>query len=240
MSERSELLSHVGTLALVGGGEFSPGCDFDRELLAAADADTVLVMPTGAAFEHPGRTVDAATAWFGGLGAKAEGLMVLSRPDAFAPEYVARLRESRFTYLTGSSPMHLRSVLKDTPAWDALGAALAAGGVLAASWAGAMVLSDPMVDPRGGAFTVGLGLVPARGRRPARRGLVGGPPAPDARPGRERSAAHRAVPRGRQRSDPWSGWAVAGVREGDRLPRASPGGAGGAARQLSVIVTDVM
>ena len=56
--------------------------------------------------------------------------------------------------------MHLRSVLKDTPAWEALGAALADGGVLAASSAGAMVLSDPMVDPRGGAFTVGLGLVP--------------------------------------------------------------------------------
>ena len=149
-----------GTLALIGGGEFRPGCEFDQDLLAAAGTDVVLVMPTGAAFEHPGRAVEAATGWFEGLGAKAEGLMVLARPDAFAPEYVERLRESRFTYLTGSSPMHLRSVLKDTPAWEALGAALADGGVLAASSAGAMVLSDPMVDPRGGAFTVGLGLVP--------------------------------------------------------------------------------
>jgi cyanophycinase len=32
--------------------------------------------------------------------------------------------------------------------------------VLAASAAGAMVVSDPMVDPRGGAFTLGLGLLP--------------------------------------------------------------------------------
>jgi cyanophycinase len=33
------------------------------------------------------------------------------------------------------------------------------GALLAGSGGGAMVLCDPMVDPRGGAFTVGLGLV---------------------------------------------------------------------------------
>ena len=150
----------TGTLALVGGGEFRPGCEFDRELLAAAGTDEVLVLPTGAAFEHPERVVAAAVDWFAGLGAKAEGLMAVSRPDAFRPEHAERVRTSRFTYLTGSSPMHLRSVLKDTPLWQALAEALDGGAVLAASAAGAMVLSDPMVDPRGGAFTVGLGLVP--------------------------------------------------------------------------------
>ncbi|MDQ3147730.1 MAG: hypothetical protein M3R01_12520, partial [Actinomycetota bacterium] len=31
--------------------------------------------------------------------------------------------------------------------------------VVAGSSAGAMVLCDPMIDPRGGAYTVGLGLV---------------------------------------------------------------------------------
>ena len=31
--------------------------------------------------------------------------------------------------------------------------------MLAGSSAGAMVLCDPMVDPRGGAFTLGLGLL---------------------------------------------------------------------------------
>lgn len=150
----------TGTLALVGGGEFRAGCDFDRDLLDAACTASVLVLPTGAAFERPGRVVAAAESWFAGMGAEAEGLMVLRRPDAFVPEHVERVRRSRFTYLTGSSPMHLRSVLKDSPLWEALGEALAGGGVLAASAAGAMVLSDPMVDPRGGAFTVGLGLLP--------------------------------------------------------------------------------
>ncbi len=149
----------TGTLALVGGGEFGPGCTFDRDLLSVSGTDTVLVLPTGAAFEHPERSVHAAEAWFGSLGASVRGLMVLKRPDALLPEHIASVRSSRFTYLTGGSPMHLRSVLKDTPLWEAMVAALSDGGVLAASSSGAMVVSDPMVDPRGGAFTVGLGLL---------------------------------------------------------------------------------
>jgi cyanophycinase len=55
--------------------------------------------------------------------------------------------------------MHLRSVLMRSPLWDALVAAWQDGATLAGSSAGAMVLCDPMVDPRGGAFTVGLGLL---------------------------------------------------------------------------------
>jgi cyanophycinase len=50
-------------------------------------------------------------------------------------------------------------VLKDSAAWDALCQAWQGGAVLAGSSAGAMALCDPMVDPRGGAFTLGLGLL---------------------------------------------------------------------------------
>ena len=84
---------------------------------------------------------------------------VLARPDALSPEYAAALAASTFTYLVGGSAMHIRSVLKESPVWDAMAAAWHAGGVLAASSAGAMVMGDPMVDPRGGAFTLGLGLM---------------------------------------------------------------------------------
>jgi cyanophycinase len=55
--------------------------------------------------------------------------------------------------------MHLRSVLKDSLVWDALVASWEGGATLAGSSAGAQVLCDPMVDPRGGAFTLGLGLL---------------------------------------------------------------------------------
>jgi cyanophycinase len=55
--------------------------------------------------------------------------------------------------------MHLRSVLKGSALWQAIIAAHTNGATLAGSGAGAMVPCDPMVDPRGGAYTVGLGLV---------------------------------------------------------------------------------
>ena len=84
---------------------------------------------------------------------------MLGRPDALEQANAEAVRASRFTYLVGGSPMHLRSVLKDSPVWDALVASLADGATVAGSDAGAMVLCDPMVDPRGGAFTIGLGLV---------------------------------------------------------------------------------
>lgn len=149
----------TGPLALVGGGEWQEGCTFDRALLEASDADEVLILPTAAAYEHPERAVAVAQAWFAGLGARARGLDVLRRTDALDEANAAEVRAARFIYLAGGSPMHLRSVLKSSPVWDALVAAWDAGAALAGSSAGAMVLCDPMVDPRGGAFTVGLALV---------------------------------------------------------------------------------
>jgi cyanophycinase len=150
----------LGLLALVGGGEWRDGCSFDAELWERSGAPEVLVLPTAAAYEHPERAVATAAAWFGRLGAPVRGLMVLRRDDAEDVAYVEAVAAARFVYLGGGSPLHLRSVLKDTPLWAALVAAWRDGAVVAGSSAGAMVLGDPMVDPRGGALTLGLGLLP--------------------------------------------------------------------------------
>jgi cyanophycinase len=148
-----------GILALVGGAEWRDKCSFDRTLLEASGDGEVLVLPTAAAYEHPERAVEWAQRYFEKLGAKARGLMVLNRREAEDERCAEEVRNARFLYLSGGSPMHLRSVLKDSPVWHALVAAWHDGAVLAASSAGAMVLCDPMVDPRGGAFTLGLALV---------------------------------------------------------------------------------
>jgi cyanophycinase len=148
-----------GTLALVGGRAWQDKCTFDAGLLAGSSADEVLVLPTAGAYEHPDRIVAAAEKYFGALGATARGLMVLARPHALEQANVDAVRAARFIYLVGGSPMHLRSVLMHSPLWDAIVDAWHDGAVLAGSSAGAMVLCDPMVDPRGGAFTLGLGLV---------------------------------------------------------------------------------
>jgi cyanophycinase len=119
----------------------------------------VVVLPTAAAYEHPERVVLAAAEWFAGLGAQVEGLMVVSRSDADDEGAAEVVRRARFVYLSGGSSLHLRSVLKDSKVFAALRAAWQGGAVVAGAAAGAMALTDPMVDPRGGALTVGLGLV---------------------------------------------------------------------------------
>ncbi len=152
--------SHLpGPLALVGGAEWTDGCSFDQGLWEASGRAEVLVLPTAAAYEHPERAVETARRWFAEFGALVSGLMILTRPDALDEQAAERLRSARFIYLSGGSPMHLRSVLKDSPAWSALVDAWRSGAVVAGSSAGAMVLGDSMVDPRGGALTLGLGLI---------------------------------------------------------------------------------
>jgi len=148
-----------GPLALIGGSEWRPGCDFDRDLLALSGGSEVLVLPTAAAYEHPDRAIEAAEHWFDDLGGRVRPLRVLTRRDAVDEANVAPIADAAFIYLSGGSPMHLRSVLKDSPVWDALVASWQRGAVLAGSGSGAMVLCDPMVDPRGGALTLGLGLI---------------------------------------------------------------------------------
>ena len=153
----------LGVLALVGGGEWTPGCSFDAELLAASGGTDVVVLPTAGAYEHPERQVLLAAMWFEELGAHVEGLMVLGRSDAEDPGAAAVVAGARFIYLGGGSPLHLRSVLKGSLVFGALLEAWRSGAVVAGSGAGAMALTDPMVDPRGGALTVGLGLVEKMG-----------------------------------------------------------------------------
>lgn len=150
----------TGSLALVGGGEWGSGARaFDADLLARSGDDEVVILPTAAAFEHPERVGERAEAYFGELGATVRTLPVLHRAEADDPDVAKVVRAARFVYLADGSPLHLRSVLKDSALFDALLAAYHGGGVVAASGAGATLLCDPMVDPRGGAYTVGLGVV---------------------------------------------------------------------------------
>ncbi|HET8621747.1 MAG TPA: Type 1 glutamine amidotransferase-like domain-containing protein [Acidimicrobiales bacterium] len=149
----------VGPLALVGGGEWRAGCEFDGDLLGTSGATEIVVLPTAAAYEHPGHAVERATRWFDKLGATVRPVLAVDRSGARDEANVAAVREAGFVYLSDGSPLHLRSVLMHSPLWDALVAAWQGGAVLAGSGAGAMVLCDPAVDPRGGAFTLGLGLL---------------------------------------------------------------------------------
>jgi cyanophycinase len=149
----------AGPLALVGSLEWTEPCTFDGELLAASGGTVVTVLPTAAAYEEPERATARAKEHFARWGATVEVVPVLDRSGARDATNVEHVRNARFLYLASGSPMHLLSVLKATPLWEAMVEANAAGAVLAAAGPSATVLCDAMVDPRGGGFGVGLGFV---------------------------------------------------------------------------------
>lgn len=149
----------TGTLALLGGAEWTDGVTLDAALAAESSATEVTILPTATAYENPGARVERAREAFAALGLSVKVLPVYQRAQAMEPEWATEAAASKWLYLTGGSPMHLRSVLFDTPLWDAVTDAFEAGAILAGAGEAASVFCDALPDPRGGAFTVGLGLI---------------------------------------------------------------------------------
>lgn len=152
-------MTTLGPLALVGGEEFTDGCDFDADIATAAGADTVVVLPAAAAYLDRTRHLDRARARLAAVGLQAVVLDVWDRRAAKDPGVAEELRAARMVYVLDGAAMHLRSVLHETGSLEAIVEAWRGGGALVASGAGADVLCDAMVDSRGGAFTVGLGVL---------------------------------------------------------------------------------
>ncbi len=179
----------AGTLALVGGGEWRDGTrDLDARLLETSGGTEVLVLPTAAAYEHPDRVVEGATAHFAKLGAKVRGAArCCTGRRRRAPDIAETVRDARFVYFADGSPLHLRSVLKGSALFDALLAAYRSGAVLAASGAG----RDGALRPDG--------RPPRRRvhRRARRRGGRRGLPVPRHRGGPPPRAVDRPAPGGR-------------------------------------------
>ncbi len=147
----------TGSLVMVGGAEFTPECDFDADFVTAGSE--VVVLPTAHAYENPALSVEAATEHFKAFGASVRALDVFRRPDAQDEANCSVIAQAQIIYVTGGSPMHLRSVLMDTPLLDALGRAWEAGATVAVAAEAATVMCSHMVDSRGGAFTLGLNAV---------------------------------------------------------------------------------
>ncbi len=146
-----------GTLVLQGGGPFVVNDDLDRRVLAGVTR--VVMLPTADAYEQPTEMVASAEAWAERLGVEVEALMVLTRTQADEAA-AATVAGADAVFLAGDSSIHLRSVLKQTALFRAIGGVLERGGVVIAAGPSAAALCDPMTDRRGGAFALGLGLVP--------------------------------------------------------------------------------
>lgn len=155
-----------GVVVLQGGGPFTVNDDLDRRMLADAGIAEIVVLPTADAYEQPRLLVDSALEWGARVGVVVEPLMVLTRPEADEAA-AAIVAAAPAVFLAGDSGNHLRSVLKDTPLFEALVALVGRGGTLIACGASAAALCDPMTDLRGGGFALGLGLVPGLAVIPA-------------------------------------------------------------------------
>jgi cyanophycinase-like exopeptidase len=114
----------------------------------------VVVVPTAAAFTGAAEAALTVAQSLEGLGAQLEALMVSDRTSANEPHFASRIEEASLVLLCDGSPLHARSVWRDS----LVGAALAQARRVVAVGATASVLGEVMIDPRGGAPTTGLGL----------------------------------------------------------------------------------
>ena len=152
----------AGEIALVGGNEFRVGCEeMDREIMRSSGQDParVLVIPT-AAVTGPSKAANDGVTHFNSLGAVADRLMALDGSQANDAGFIQPVEDAGVIYFTGGSPEHLLGALRDSQLLQAIRAAVARGGVLAGSSAGAMVMGSLMRRPSSGGWVEGLGIVP--------------------------------------------------------------------------------
>lgn len=147
----------TGTLALLGGTDLVAEAELDRRLFPSGTE--LLVLPTAKAYENPKAMLARAAEHFARLDVTLKVLDVYARSDAADATMAHELEDCRALYVAGGSPMHLRSVLKDTACLDSVVAHWLDGATVAVAAESTSVLCSHMVDNRGGAFTVGLGLI---------------------------------------------------------------------------------
>jgi len=147
----------LGQLILQGGGPFISNDELDARVLQGMNG-YVAVLPTAEAFENPAALIATSVLWAQRMGVETKLCAVYTRADAREDGYAQIIRDAAALYVVGDSPIHLRATLQATVVYEAIEQKIESGIVVAVAGSAA-ALCDPMVDPRGGAFTLGLGLV---------------------------------------------------------------------------------
>lgn len=156
----------IGTIALIGAGEYLPAiATVDQQLLERVSGTPhVVVLPTAAVPDGPvvtERWIQMGIDHFTRLGAVVEPVRLFTRTDANNEAIVTKLAAANFIYFSGGKPRYLLEMLKDTDAWKAIYNVYTSGGVIAGCSAGAMVLGGVLLDfPRVWRTVPALALVP--------------------------------------------------------------------------------
>jgi cyanophycinase-like exopeptidase len=136
---------------LAAGSEFPLAECLVAQLPAVAD---VVILPLAAVFTGATEAAVAVAELLGGTDFRVEALLVTNKESANNEHFAQRIREADAVIVTDGSPLHLRSTLRET----AVERALRDASLVVGMGSVATVFGDPMIDPRGGAPTTGMGL----------------------------------------------------------------------------------
>jgi cyanophycinase-like exopeptidase len=160
----------IGSLALVGSGEYLPAmASFEKSLIddgiTNGKRPIYIQIPTAAGKETPDRLEywkQLGKSQADRLGVDSIFLPIFTREDANNPEHVRQIKDSALIYISGGDPHYLAETLMGTPLWDAIQENWRNGTSLAGCSAGAMVLSSHIPNFRllKKAPTAGLNLLP--------------------------------------------------------------------------------
>lgn len=153
---------------LTGGDDFSAlNAPRSAAIMELAPEGPVAILAAASAFEGMAAVQSAALAWCEANHREAIVLPVVQHRDV-NEQVVAEVERAAAIFICDGSPLHLRAVLKGSALVDALHRAIERGAIVIASGSAATVFGDPMVDPRGGAYTVGLEFISGAAVLPGR------------------------------------------------------------------------
>lgn len=145
----------MSRVVLAGGRELDAGTPAGRAL---AGCDSVAVVTVAAAYRRPDALLSRIGAWAAALSLDHVVVSAVRRSDALNPDVSAPIADCDGVLVLDGSPAHFVSAVKATPLLEAIVASQARGTEVVWSGAAAAAVCASMVDDRGGALTIGLGL----------------------------------------------------------------------------------
>lgn len=145
----------MSRVVLAGGRELDAGTAAGRAL---AGCGSVAVVTLAAAYLRPDALLSRIGAWADALSLEHAVVGAVRRSDSLNPDLAVPIADCDGVLVLDGSPAHFVSSVKATPLLEAVVAAHERGADVVWSGAAAAAVCTSMVDERGGALTVGLGL----------------------------------------------------------------------------------
>ena len=142
-------------VVLAGGRELDAGTAAGRAL---AGCGSVAVVTLAAAYRRPDALLSKIGAWADALSVEHVVVRAVRRSDSLNPGVAEPIADCDGVLVLDGSPAHFVGAVKATPLLEAIVAAHLRDASVVWSGATAAAVCSAMVDDRGGALTVGLGL----------------------------------------------------------------------------------